>query len=116
MDPLDLPLFAQEHIRYENSNALDFSKGDIFRHYLDAERRGVESADKWFGMLPPDTQGRVRQLKKDDELLKSLLELLPYAGLWPDCDLGPLNRELPMRCREVSIFDLQRRAIRAKKS
>jgi hypothetical protein len=46
----------------------------------------------------------VRQLKKDDELLKSWSILLPFGALWPDSDLGPLNRQLPMRCREVGIF------------
>lgn len=100
---LDLPIYAQEHIRYGASNALPLSKGEILRHHLDAARRGDESADRWFAMLDRHTRGRIRQLKKDGELLKCFQALLGFSGLWPDFKLGPLNRELPMRCREVGI-------------
>ena len=62
-------------------------------------------------MLPQGRHVRVRQLNKDKELLEALVALLPFAGLWTDSDLGPLNRELAMRCREVCflrtvLFDL----------
>ena len=69
-----------------------------------------------FSQLSPDRQGRVRQLKKDNKLVKALLELLPFAGLWADYEPGALNRELPMRCREVSISDLHTQRTRAKDS
>ena len=104
MKSLDLPLHAQEHIRYEYSNMLKFSDGSIFRHHLDAERRGDQrSAESWLAMLSDGKRTRVRQLKKHDRgrLLKALLPLLPFAALWDDYDLGPLNRELPLRCLEV---------------
>ena len=102
---IDLPLYAQEHIRHETSNALELSKGDIFRHHLDAARRNDTSANDWLSMLSSTMQRRVKQLKQNDELLKSYLELLPFAGLWPDSDPGTLNRELPLRCPEVSTPD-----------
>lgn len=98
----DLPLYAQEHIRYECSNTLQFSNGDILRHHLDAEKRGDQDlADTWFARLPVGRHVRVRQLKKNDELLEALLSLLPYAALWTDYDLGTLEHELAMRCPEV---------------
>ena len=55
-------------------------------------------------MLPKGRHVRVRQLKEDGELLEALVALLPFAGLWIDYDLGPLNRELAMRCREVCFL------------
>ena len=54
-------------------------------------------------MLPHDRHRRVRQLKKDARLLEALVALLPFSGLWPDYNLGPLNRELAMGCPEVGL-------------
>ncbi|KAK3045703.1 hypothetical protein LTR09_012748 [Extremus antarcticus] len=97
----DLSLAAREHIRYEHLNESKFSNGDVLRHHLSAECRGDEqSADVWFARLPGNSRRRVQQLKKDTNLLDALVALLPFAGLWSDFDLGPLNHELAMRCRE----------------
>ena len=98
----DLSIPAQEHIRYEHSNALKFPNGDILRYHLSAECRGDQkSAETWFGMLPDDQHRRIRQLKNDAMLMEALVALLPFAGLWSDYHLGPLGRDLAMRCREV---------------
>ena len=55
-------------------------------------------------MLPDDQHRRIRQLKNDTMLMEALFALLPFAGLWSDFKLGPLNRDLAMRCREVGSF------------
>ena len=83
----------------------NFPDGDILRYHLSAECRGVQrSAETWFGMLPADQHRRIRQLKNDTMLMEALVALLPFDGLWSDFKLGPLNRELAMRCREVSCL------------
>ena len=112
-ETLGLPLHAREYIRYEYSNTLKPSDGNVFRHHLNAERRGDRRlADAWMAMLWEGKQKRVCQLKKLDHgrLLNALLPLLPFAALWDDYKLGSLNRELPLRCLEVChAFERPRR-------
>lgn len=99
-----LPESDRLHLIEEYKNELQFSDGDIFRYYRQAQKSHNErSMRQWESRLSESKLRNLLQIEKahHGSIAEALDALLPLPGIWQDFHLGSFNRVLPMHVWQV---------------
>ncbi|EEH04641.1 conserved hypothetical protein [Histoplasma capsulatum G186AR] len=101
-----LPTGARDRLREKYSNEQNFSDGDIYRNLRSHQlQNNGPRAEAWWARWSSVKCRHVRQMQKQEQLLKQFDRLLPYVGLWAPVNVKLFRRVVDSRCYESRFVE-----------